>query len=142
LQRTTTKPLSQLAAGSLFGFWVSYLAMHCAAAPDCNLGANVRACPHVGKGEKHFNVQASVAQSSVERFDIAILDRPPGPNKVYLHARLISPGLHCRLPTSVPLSTVIEARAPRSATTTDNAIATFSPVNELSANIIKHSRVN
>src|ERR1700722_7633623 len=52
----------------------------------------------VGKVEEGFHVQALVAQTSVERLDIAIFDRSSRPNELEPYAVLIRPRFHC--PTS------------------------------------------
>lgn len=49
---------------------------------------------HIADREEHFHVQTLVAQSAVERFNVAILDRLPRPNEIQLYTILIGPGFH------------------------------------------------
>lgn len=49
---------------------------------------------HIWEAEEHFRVQAPVAQSPIEALDIAVLDRPSGPDEIQMHAVQISPVAH------------------------------------------------
>ncbi len=49
---------------------------------------------HIAEGEEDLHVQTLVAQSTVERFDIAILDRLAGADESELNTVLIGPGFH------------------------------------------------
>ena len=53
--------------------------------------------PYVRQVQEHLAIQAFVPESSVEAFDIAVLNRATGPDEVQLDTRLMRPYIH-RLP--------------------------------------------
>jgi len=95
----------------------------------------------VGHTEEDLHVQALVAQSAVEALDVAVLDRSFWPDEVQVHRILIRPQICGLAGKSLPLSTVMDCGAPRSAIISSNTAATFSPLKQTSANNAKHSRV-
>jgi hypothetical protein len=96
----------------------------------------------ISQGEEDFHVQALIAQLAVEALDIAVLDRLARPDEIQVHSVLVGHRSIAFEANSVPLSTVIDCRVPRSATTLSSAVATFSPLNAVLANRVRHSRVN
>ena len=50
--------------------------------------------PDLCDAEENFYVQALVAQSSVERFNVAVLNRVSGPNEIWMYSVQIQPMIH------------------------------------------------
>jgi hypothetical protein len=49
----------------------------------------------VGYSEEYLHVQAFVSQPAVERFDLAILGRPPEADEVQVNSVPVCPHVHC-----------------------------------------------
>jgi len=96
----------------------------------------------VGQGKEYLHVQTLVAQLAVEAFDITVLQWLTWPDEIQMHAVLVGPQVH-RLARE--LGPVVDGDRPCSASEDNDlssAVATFSPLRALSANSVRHSRVN
>ena len=101
----------------------------------------IQLAPRVGQVEKDLSIQAFVAQSAVEAFNVTILNRPSRPDEVELHSSLMRPYIH-RL--ACEFAAVIGGNRLRHAAHVIRRFicsTTFSPVWERSAYAHRHSRV-
>ena len=64
------------------------------AAFDCNRAANFPASPVRPPGSRTPPRSGIRPEPAVEALDVAVLDRPAGPNKIQFHSRLMRPNVH------------------------------------------------